>query len=392
MTFDPKTGWVPRTAAELLQISQRTFETDNNQGQPLDWDGRDKAAGNLLAANAILLAEHQNGVLQFVVDGLNPANATGFMVDNHLALLGDRRLEGTYSKAEVTISAPIGTSIPVDTALRDNASPRRIWLVDEDYVTTSDPQTIRARAEEKGPVTVLPGQITAFVSSVPGVTIVSNTATLSLGTDEENDDEAKVRRARILRGNGNRTLGAIENAVLTSTDEVTSVYVIENDTSALATIEGLTLPAHSIAVVVFPDTISTEAKEALALAIYTTKAVSVGTNGPESVTINAVSGTKTVNFYFPTEITVDVAVVGVLDASSGLSNATVEAAITAAISTYFAGLRPGQDVRQLDICAILAGIEGLGSLTSVTLNGGAADIAITAAQRAVLGTNTASIP
>jgi len=147
------------------------------------------------------------------------------------------------------------------------------------------------------------------------------------------------------------------------------------------------LEPKSVSVILYPSTLTTAQKQEIALIIYDQVADGIYVNGSDVVaTITGADGAeKVVRWDYATPTVVNVETTVELD--TGYTLGDVEAAIQAHVADYFASLGVGDDVRTLPILALVDTVDGVLGAT-VELNGGTADVPISLAQIAELGTNT----
>lgn len=119
-------------------------------------------------------------------------------------------------------------------------------------------------------------------------------------------------------------------------DGVSYCSVAENPTAASAVVNGLTLPAHSIGVVVEGD--AEVADVAAVIGLH--KPLGIQTAGGASATVENADGSSDVVSYFPlAAIPVDVALTIQTDAEFPHDGSTL---VSAALVAYFGELRPGE--------------------------------------------------
>ena len=381
MPVDTVAGYYPRSSAEHLAIIQGAIEVALNGGAPMDWPGRDKVVGNLAVAVASMLGEIEQGSLATVVSALDRNNAQGALLDMHVEMLGSVRRGATYSTATVTVSGPPGFVVPAGTVFRtDGANPVRFETV-ADNTLLGGSQVVAVRAVEPGAVQASTNALSYLVGSLPGVTVVASSPAVP-GEDYESDDALRIRCLDLLRGYGDKTIGALTNAVRSSARSVSNVRVIENDTDATITVGGQDIPAHHIAVVVYPALSVTE-QEQVARAIYGTKALGIGTVGGVTVTLNVDSGPKAVKFYEAAPVVVPVTITA-SRTSTDFTAAEVETGIQTQIEAAFRRLQPGQEVNYLQLISAIGAVPGVAAAT-LLIDGVASSYAVGFFDVGVLG-------
>ena len=202
----------------------------------------------------------------------------------------------------------------------------------------------------------------------------------------ESDAALRKRRQQSLQTGGSRSLNAIRAAIL-ALDGVEAATVIENTSIVSAVVEGLTLAAKSIAVIVYPSTLTDDQKAGVAEAIYATIPAGISTNGTDvTATVTGLDGfSKTIKFDYADALEVDVEIT--VNLADGYELEDVEEPVQEAVSDYFLTLGVGDAVRRLSILALVAAIDGIDGAV-LLLNGGAVDIVPDTTEYPTLGTNT----
>lgn len=378
-------GYTAPRAADILAVMRDEIETEI--GAAVDWDN-DLVLSAIVTSAASRIGElAQSG--QALVDAWSPANATGLPLSDLSLIVGVTRDPATSSTCPVTITGTPGTVIASSRIIESTADRSR-WLTSEN-VTIGGGGTVSATvvAQVPGVVTAEPGDLTTIVTPVAGWTSVTNAAAATPGVDVESDASLRKRRQQSLQTAGSRSLNALRSNIL-AIDDVDAAVVVENDSNATATVEGISLPAHSIGVVVHPSTMTTATKQLVAQAIYDHVAAGIYTEGSDVVaTVTGLDNVgHVVRFDFAGETTVNVGIT--VDLEDGYELADVETPIEEAVTDYFLALGVGQRVRLLGIAALLDAIDGVRGAV-ILLNGVAADVDPNATSLAVEGTTTVGV-
>lgn len=371
---------VPR-AADLRATFRAAYEAST--GLVIDWD-RDTVLGPV----SVLVSEREGALaelLQAVYDGWDRGAAQGAQLDGLGLLIGLPRKGATRGAVVLTLTGTAGTVIPAGSLVQGGgADGRARWEIPDDVTLTGGTATVTARAVEPGAIVATAGQVAVIVPPVSGWSSVTNAADAAPGTDIEGDAAYRARQQDSLQVSAGRSIGGIEAAVL-AVEGVESAVAVENDTATAATVGGVVLEAHSFGVIVWPEPLADDVLEAVALAIYARKPAGIKSIGFDAlITVTSSSTTTTIRLDYADATTVDV-VIG-LTMESGWAVADVEDAIDDALALLFGGLGIGDPVRRLDIYGILAAIEGIAAVPTLTLNGSAADITPNKRHIARLGT------
>lgn len=374
-------GFTARRAAELRDTIADAFEA--HAGWRPDFDRRD-VYGSLRVVMATLLEGTEEAVAA-LYDAFDVNNATGLNLSNLALIVGVVREPATYSTADLTPTGTSGTVVPAGSLFQGGGTDGRArWRSTADATL---PNTIPVQAEVIGAVAADPGDIATIVTPIAGLTSVTNASAASTGQDEETDEALRQRRQRSLNIAGGCQLSTIRANVL-ALDFVTACTVLENTDSASASVGGLTMPGGSVAVVVHPTGLTTAQQQSLIATIYAHVAGGIETHGTNSGTVAKGDGyDQTVEWGYASELTVNVATTVTLE--SGYVLGDVNTAVAAAIASYMLTLGVGDAVRQLDIAAAIATVDGVAGAT-VTLNGSGGDLTPAVTQIAVIGTNTVS--
>jgi uncharacterized phage protein gp47/JayE len=384
MSFLTLTGLRVRRAYEILQNFRQTYELES--GESPDWD-RDTFLGAISAAFASVEGETNEG-LQAVWDSFDPDNAQGAALDTHAKLAGIYRQAATQSSVTLRLTGNPGTFVPQGRVVEDVNGER--WVTQSDIQIPFSitfpplPGIGTARAENFGPIFANPGEITTIITPVAGWTAVTNPSAAVPGSNRQDDGALRRARVEALRSGAKTSYRGIQQA-LSELPFLESVGVIHNPSSVTATVQGIVLPRNSFKVIAFPNTITLDEKDELWEAILANSPIGIESTGAEVTTIDGYP----VKFDFATAFTVNVAVVVTID-TSNYAAPGVLAEIQTVITNYINGLRVGATVRRLEICRLLAGIEGVLTLNTLTINSGSTDLALNADRYPVAGTISAT--
>lgn len=376
--------YTAKRASEYLSAMLSDFAADPNGGT---LDASD--SGNLLVILFTQLSLQLNALdeaIQALHDQLDPDNAQGVQLDIIGALRGVPRNPATYSTATVTLTGTSGTVITTGKLVEGGGSDgtARWALIADATIPAGGSVDVTVQAQESGVVTAGVGEITTIVTPVDGWTAVTNATAVSesttAGVARETDSAYRLRQAQSLQITGSTNAAAIR-AALRDLDFVTTAIVLENDTGSSATVSGVTVSAHSIAVIIAPAfaSLTTTQKTSIGSTIYQRLAAGIATTtAANSVTVTGEDGlTKTVYWADVASLAVTVSVTVVLD--TGFVLADVETAVQDAVAAYFALVQVGEEVTDDDLKAGRNGSEdttaimrvtGIKRVSALTLNGG----------------------
>lgn len=358
-------GFEPTSANEYLKTARESFETE--VGFAVDWS-RDQVLGNLAVIMAGLLGDTSE-VAKAIHDQFDPNNATGVQLDNLCSIVGVYRKPPTFSTVTLTITGTNGTGLSPGDLIAEGggADDSARWILGETVTIAGGSVDAVFTAEVSGEIQAAIGQVTDIVTPVAGVAAVTNAAAADPGEARESDDELRLRRSKSLQLLGSASLRAIRGAVL-ELDFVTACAVVENTSSAVATVEGISMAPHSVSVVVLPTALTDEQKATVAETIYDQVAAGIETVGTSvSTTVIGADGVeKPVNFNYAADLAVVVVVATTPE--SGFVAADYEADIQAIIADRFDDILNGDDLTDFDVFGWINDVEGLKRAT-VTLNG-----------------------
>ena len=161
-----------------------------------------------------------------------------------------------------------------------------------------------ANSQELGVIEAKAGTIMGIVDTVSGWNTVTNADPADPGRNREIDNVYRARIRRLTQRNSLSSVAAIRAAV-EEVEDVTKADVLENDTLAPRTENGVTIEARSIYVLVKGGD-----NNDIARAIYSSKAGGMVTDGDGVITVNLNPGnsrwTVPIQFTRPTDVEVTV--------------------------------------------------------------------------------------
>jgi uncharacterized phage protein gp47/JayE len=375
MSFFTPQGLKVRRAYEIATIFRQVYESVSNETP--DWD-RDTFLGALAVAFAEVEGE-TNEALQAVWDSFDPNNAQGQALDTHALLAGIKRQEATQSSVILTLTGTSGSFVPQGRVVEDDNGER--WVTQSDVtIGGGGTVTVTARAENLGPIFAGIGEITNIVTPASGWSAVTNAAAAIPGLARQSDESLRTARFRALRSGAKCSFRGIEQA-LTALDFLDAVTVIHNPSSSTATIQGVTLPRNSFRVIVFPNTITPEEQDELREEIFASAPIGIESTGAVTGSINGYP----VNFAFATAQTVNITLTLLID-TQNFAAPGVLTEVQRVLTEYVSSLSVGAAIRRLEICRIVARVNGVLSIETRLINGVDADLILNADRYPVAGT------
>ena len=263
---------------------------------------------NMISLLADLLSDMGN-VAVTAGNALSLTNATGIQLDNLASIYYGtfRRKPATYSTVEVTLTGVAGTTI-VNGQVRDSFG--GIWNLETPItIPNAGSYTATATYSEPGAYFIDANQIdgaSAIATPVAGWDSVEQPNQCNVGQNIETDASFRARIAKRSSANAIGTLNTLQSNLLAmefnNTTPIQDVKIYENDTSAASSsiVTGITIPAHSIAPIIYTGgaiTANSDLAIAIANTLYNYKSTGVGTYGSVSQTItNTLGQTITIGF------------------------------------------------------------------------------------------------
>lgn len=350
------TGYVAPTVNECLTLFRETVEAELNV--TVDW-APDTALAAISEGVSVLAGTVSEGT-QAVWDGMDRNNAQGAQLDQLGALIGVYRTPATYSTCTVTLTGTAGTIVPSGSLVQGGTSDTQArWRIPSNTTITGGSVDVVVTAVDSGVVTASASTITQIVTPVAGWSAVTNAAAATPGTDIESDADYRLRQVQSVQISGAMSANALRAALLALTESgatfIESCVVIENDDATTLTLGGLDFPGHSFAPVIWPSTLTTTQKEAIALVIYANQPGGTYSAGPTTSDVTGVATVVTgtdgwphpVRWYWA--VNVEIPVVITLTLKSGYTLSDVQTAVENAVIDYFDSLAVGEPAYLLSV-------------------------------------------
>lgn len=244
--YNDQTGLIVPDESALLSDVQQEYR--DVFGADLDVT-ETSPQGKLIAAETL----SRTGVAQnntAVANQINPNQSEGVFLDTLAALLGIEREGAQRSTFSVspTVTGVSGTVIPAGS----RASTANGDLFETTTAVTIGPTNtvqVAFRSVETGPIAAPVNSLTNIETAILGWETVTNSAAATVGRIQESNLAFRQRR-RASVGNNARVGPAAVIAALREVSGVTSVTFRQNVTPATATVDGVSIPANTIYVVV----------------------------------------------------------------------------------------------------------------------------------------------
>lgn len=241
-----------------------------------------------------IVAQAKLDMLEFIQQifaSFDPDQAVGVQLDQRCAINGVQRYQGTYTEVAVDVTSTGAVTIAgLDTSTNPftiaDSSGNQYYLMEEYAFTTPGTQSLTFRAANIGSITPTVNSLTQIVTVTLGIASVNNPnpATV-IGTPQESDYALRIRRENSVAMPSTGYFQGLYDGLL-AVPGVSSVIVTENNTSSPVTYGVVTVPAHSIWVVVAGG-----ADQLIADQIYLRRNAGCGMLGNVSQTVLQPDGT-----------------------------------------------------------------------------------------------------
>lgn len=197
-----------------------------------------------------IFAESTSNLDQLAEDvyhSFNPQSATGAAMSRLVQLNGIRRIEGTYSTVALLCVGQQGTVIPSGSLVKSASTNATFQTIAEATIPVDGQITVDAQASVKGLILAPSGTLTKIDTPIYGWQTVTNQMDAVPGSDEETDEQLRLRRRASTSTPAQSILDAMRGALL-NIAAVLQAEVYENDEDTTDVVTGL--PPHSIYCVV----------------------------------------------------------------------------------------------------------------------------------------------
>lgn len=308
----------------------------------------------------------------------NTAIETG--LDRLCPFSGLSRNVAIPARYNVTVTGTAGTVIPIG-FLVSTESGIEFYCTMETTIPEEGTTTIVVECTESGIIgNVSASDITEVVNPEAGIDGILGVSVVTLGESEESDFDLRKRITIANEGSGSGNTRAIR-AALFKIPTVTSVMVIENDQD-VADEYGHT--PHSVACYV---TGGEDYVHDIGEAIFNTKPLGIPTNGNISVVVKDDGGYEhTVKYSKIPSVPVNVAISIITTVNFEGSTGVEE--IKKNVMEAINDIGVGNDVVLSKLYEYIYAVNGVGRVTSLTLNGGTSDISVSALESALCNSVT----
>lgn len=235
-----------------------------------------------LAMSYTASIDYKNQSIQNYAQQVDPSYASGRMQDAIARIYFLTRKAATATVVNCLCTGLEGVVIPE--GAQAEATDGTIYeCVEEGTIPAGGQITLEFQATTTGAITAEAGTVTTIYEAISGWDSITNPEAGTEGSDVESRAAFEARRAASVATNSKSMVASIRGAVL-SVDDVVDAYVSENETSDIATVNGVSLKPHSVYVAVLGGD-----EDDIAAAIWSKKPPGCAYNGDTTVTVEDTS-------------------------------------------------------------------------------------------------------
>lgn len=305
LNFEPSVGLVAPSTATIRDAVAAAWVNAFNTGDgspALDTESA-TPAGQCIDSITAYLAQ-ANADLLFLANMFNPLSSEGIWQDALAKIYFIDRKISQHTLVTCQVTGLSGTVIPAGAVVMD---------VDGIEYACVDPVTIGVdgianaifECMEAGPIQCASNAIQTIITVIPGWDTVANSSDGVTGRLVESQVDFEARRFACVSANAHGSAAALQGA-LCSLEGVIDCRVLENDTNATVTKNGVSIAGHSVAICIYGGD-----NDEIAETIYMKKDGGCGTVGSTAISYVATDFNNAVynyNIVRPTETNVKVVV------------------------------------------------------------------------------------
>lgn len=179
----------------------------------------------------------------------DPNKANGIDLDIVSSLTGTTRSKGTPSDVTLVFSGTPGSIVLADATIESATTGSR-WTVPQAYtIDVGGTASVPARAINNGQTQAEPNTLTRIITTMAGITAVTNPSPATPGTDVESNSSLRIKRRSAVGRPGNNQVSAMLGELF-ATPGVRRARIYENPTGSAAidpVFNPYGLPPHSTA-------------------------------------------------------------------------------------------------------------------------------------------------
>ncbi|UCC71334.1 MAG: baseplate J/gp47 family protein [Gemmatimonadota bacterium] len=351
-------GYTIQTEDETFEELVSTFENETNTTVDRNrTDDQIVAAMCKVFAN-VLRKRDEERLAIYNAGSIN--NATGLRLEDLVSIVGVEPKGATYTTDGAAVpTGTFGTVIPAGALVEYNDNRFRVL----ENVGIGGGNTVKLQALQAGAINLPTGTGMTIVTPIAGWDTITSSATkVAIGRARETDQELRIRRSQSLSAAGAGSTASIQAGLL-SLDYVTAAVVLANQSSASATVQGITMNGNSLAIFIWPapSGMTSERQEEIGETIWRRSPAATEYDPPsEDVTVTVTDsggGVQTVKFDDAVTDPITVTIKVYLAAGYNLSDVSTQ--VDTDITAYFNRLTVGQPVYIMELYSVMDAIEGV---------------------------------
>ncbi|MBV1833091.1 baseplate J/gp47 family protein [Novacetimonas pomaceti] len=188
------------------------------------------------------------GLIAYVANNVDPAVASGRMQDAIGYIYFLTRKPASATSVTGVCTGALGTVLPAGTKVQDTSG-NTYASTAAATIGANGTVSVTFNCTETGPVSCPAGTLTTIYQIIPGWDSVTNPTEGITGADVESRVAFEARRSASVAANSVGMVDSIRAAVR-SVSGVIDSYVVDNPTGDAVTVGSISMPAHSLLVVV----------------------------------------------------------------------------------------------------------------------------------------------
>lgn len=276
LIFNPDIGMMVDDTADVRQaIVDDWNEVFSDEDAVLNTESS-TPAGQIIDSQAVLVTAKDTELLN-LMNQFNPKTASGVFQDalGSIYFLTRKTAQSTVVTCQLT--GLQGTAIPKGLIVQ-NSDGYRLTSLGAVVIGADGTAEVEFACTETGAIPIPAHSVTKIVSAIAGLDTIDNVSAGVLGNDVEPRAVFELRRALSVAKNSHGSRLSLQGSI-SAIEGVLDCLVLENREDTSATIQGVTLISHSVAICVYGGS-----DNDIAETIYNKIDAGCGTNGSTTVT------------------------------------------------------------------------------------------------------------
>ena len=230
-----------------ISTTKATVEQEYKDTFGSDIDLTAESVGGRLVEREVTIRNFCLGICALVANQINIDYATGEFLDAIGIFFGVERRSAISTRVLASVSGVANTVIPAGSQAKTTEGDV-FYAENAITIPNTGSTTGYFLSVEAGPIPCAVGTLTEIVSQTVGWETINNPAAAVIGSDEESDFSYRMRIKKS-RYKGTSIVASIASA-LNTVENVSSSFVYNNGEDTSVTYDGITVPAHSVLIVV----------------------------------------------------------------------------------------------------------------------------------------------